>query len=74
MQILNCVCRIAIFGIHTDLTDVGSRAIDTHRITPPGPVDVLSHAVDVDLPQLARGYPDARVEFSALVTDFLGRS
>jgi aminocarboxymuconate-semialdehyde decarboxylase len=61
MHILNCAFTIATFGQHRPVPhDVGSRAIDAHRTPHSGLVDVHTHAVDADLPDLRQSYPHDR--------------
>jgi aminocarboxymuconate-semialdehyde decarboxylase len=61
MQILNYASTIARVGRDRPVPpDAGSHAIDAHRTPRPGLVDVHTHAIDFDLPDLRQAYPHDR--------------
>ena len=60
MHVLNYAYTIVIFGSDPSRITFGSHAIDGHRIPRSGLVDVHTHAIDVDLPDLRQTYPHDR--------------
>jgi aminocarboxymuconate-semialdehyde decarboxylase len=60
MHVLNYAYTIVIFGKRPVPHHVGSHAIDGHRTPRPGLVDVHTHAIDADLPDLRQSYPHDR--------------
>jgi aminocarboxymuconate-semialdehyde decarboxylase len=61
MYILNCAYTIAILGCNSPVQrPARSLTIDAHRSAGTGLVDVHTHAIDDELPNLAKEYPHDR--------------
>jgi len=58
MYILNCAYTIAILGCNSPVQRLArSLTIDAHRSARQGLVDVHTHAIEDELPNLAQEYP-----------------
>ena len=57
---MNCVCTLSILGGTRPSPVARSQTINAQLTVPTGLVDVHTHAIDADLPDLRRAYPHDR--------------